>query len=133
MTANEAEARALINRFLDGIDSGDKSVMVTLFHDDAVIEWPASGEQLVGVENRKAVYDRTATLPKITNRHVYGSGNLWVVEATMTYGPKPYLGCLIFELRDGKIQRQVGYWSEPSTGPAWRAEWIKPLDVAHRT
>ena len=130
---NETEARGLINRFLDGIDSGDKSVMVGLFHDDAIIEWPASGEQLVGVENRKAVYARTPVLPKITNRHVYGSGDLWVVEATMTYGPNPYLGCLIFTVRDGKIAKQVGYWSEPSTPPEWRAEWMKPLDLAHRS
>ena len=130
---SEEAARALVNRFLDGVDRGDKSVMVGLFHDDAVIEWPASGERLIGVANRKAVYERTATMPKITNRHVYGSGDLWIAEATMTYGPKPYLACLVFHLRDGKIAKQVGYWSEPSTPPEWRAEWMAPLDLAHRT
>jgi ketosteroid isomerase-like protein len=126
-------ARAMINRLLDGIDAGDTSVMNGIFHEDAVIEWPASGEQIVGAEDRRAVYAHTPTLTKITNRHIYGSGDVWVAEATMTYGPKPFLGCLIFRFRDGKIAKQVGYWSEPSTAPEWRASWVKPLDVSHRS
>jgi len=130
---NEDESRALINRFLDGIDRGDKTVMVDLFNDDAVIEWPASGEQLIGVEDRKAVYARTAVLPRISNRHIYGSGDLWIAEATTTYGTKPYLACLIFQLRDGRIARQVGYWSEPSSAPEWRTEWTRPLDLGARS
>ena len=129
----EEAARELVNRFLDGIDRGDASVMNGVFHDDAVIEWPATGEQLVGAENRRAVYAHTPALPRISNRHVYGSGDLWVAEATMTYGPKPYLACLIFKFREGKVAKQIGYWSEPSTPPEFRAPWIKPLDLEHRT
>jgi ketosteroid isomerase-like protein len=130
---NETDARALINRLLDGIDRGDITVMDEVFRDDAVIEWPASGERLVGAENRRAVYSRMPSLPKITNRHVYGSGDLWIAEATMMYGPKPYLGCLVFQFRGGKIAKQVGYWVEPSASPEWRAAWMAPLDLAHRT
>jgi ketosteroid isomerase-like protein len=126
-------ARALINRFLDGIDRGDSSVMEGMFHDDAEIEWPASGEKIVGAANRRAVYARTPVLPKITNRHVYGGGDLWVAEATFTYGTKPYLGVQIFRFLDGKVVRQTGYWAEPSTGPEWRSAWVEPMDLAHRS
>ncbi|MFI5283622.1 MAG: nuclear transport factor 2 family protein [Candidatus Dormibacterales bacterium] len=129
----QEDPRAMINRLLDGIDGGDTSVMNAIFAADAVIEWPASGEQIVGADDRRAVYAHTPILPKITNRHIYGSGDLWVAEATMTYGPKPYLACLVFRFKDGRIARQVGYWSEPSTAPEWRAQWVKPLDPAHRS
>jgi hypothetical protein len=30
--------------------------MDELFHDDAVMDWPQSGERVVGADNRRAVY-----------------------------------------------------------------------------
>jgi len=126
-------ARTVINRLLDGLDRGDTSVMDDVFHDDAVIEWPATRERLVGAANRREVYARTKVLPKVSNRHVYGSGDLWVAEATLTYDAKPYAAVLIFRMRDGKIAKQVGYFGEPSEAPAWRSQWIEVLDPAQRS
>jgi ketosteroid isomerase-like protein len=123
----------LINRLLDGVNRGDISVMDEVFHDDAVMEWPASREQVVGAENRRAVYGHMPTLPKVSNRHVFGSGDLWVAEATLTYGDKPYSAVLIFKLRDGKIAREIGYWAEPFEAPGWRAAWVAPLEPANRS
>jgi ketosteroid isomerase-like protein len=53
---SDESARAMINRLLDGIDRGDISVMDEVFHDDAVMEWPASREQVVGAANRRQRY-----------------------------------------------------------------------------
>jgi SnoaL-like domain len=125
--------RAMLNRLLDGIDSGDISVMDEVFHEDAVMEWPASREQVVGGDNRRAVYSHMPVLPKVSNRHLHGSGDLWVAEVTLTYGTKPFAAVLIFQLRDGKIAKEIGYWGEPFEAPAWRSAWVKPLDPAHRS
>jgi ketosteroid isomerase-like protein len=125
-------ARAMINRLLDAVDRGDISVMDEVFHDDAVMEWPASRELVVGAENRRAVYSHMPVLPKVSNRHVYGSGDLWVAEVTLTYDTKPYAAVLIFKLRDGKIATEVGYWAEPFDAPEWRAAWVKSMDLARR-
>jgi ketosteroid isomerase-like protein len=116
-----------VHRFLDRIDAGDSSVLDEVFHDDAVIEWPASRERVVGGANRREVYARTPTLPRISQRRVQGSGDLWVAEALFTYGETPYHGVLIFEFRDGKVAKQTGYWAAPSEGPAWRAEWVERI------
>jgi ketosteroid isomerase-like protein len=122
----------VINRLLDGIDRGDTSVMDEVFQDDAVMEWPASRERVVGAENRRAIYAHMPVLPKVSNRHVFGSGDLWVVEVTLTYGDKPYAAVLIFQMRDGKIAKETGYWAEPFEAPEWRKAWVKPLDLANR-
>ncbi len=122
-----------INRLLDGVDRGDTSVMDEVFHEDAVMEWPASREQVIGAKNRRAVYAHMPTLPKVSNRHVYGEGDLWVAEATLTYGDKPFSAVLIFTMRDGKIAKEVGYWAEPFAAPSWRADWVTPLDPGHRS
>ena len=71
----------MINRLLDGIDRGDISVMDEVFHDDAVMEWPASWEQVVGAANRRQLYSHMPVLPKVSNRRVFGGGDLWVAEA----------------------------------------------------
>jgi ketosteroid isomerase-like protein len=133
MTATTESGAAMVNRLLDGVNRGDTSVMDEIFHEDAVMEWPASREKVVGAENRRAVYAHMPALPKVSNRHVFGSGDLGIAEATLTYGDKPYSAVLIFELRDGKIAREIGYWAEPFEAPEWRAAWIQPLDLAHRT
>lgn len=131
-TMESTAARAMINRLLDAVDRGDISVMDEVFHDDAVMEWPASRELVVGAENRRAVYSHMPVLPKVSNRHVYGSGDLWVAEVTLTYDTKPYAAVLIFKLRDGKIATEVGYWAEPFDAPEWRAAWVKSMDLARR-
>jgi ketosteroid isomerase-like protein len=131
--ASDAAARQLITRLIDGIDRGDTSVMDEVFHDDAVMEWPASRERVVGAVNRRAVYARMPVLPKVSNRHLTGTGDLWVAEATLTYGDKPFSAVLIFELRDGKIAKETGYWAEPFDAPDWRTEWVEPLDLARRS
>ena len=69
-------ARDLITRLIDGIDRGDTSVMDEVFHDDAVMEWPASRERVVGAVNRRAVYANMPALPRVTNRHLFGTGDL---------------------------------------------------------
>jgi ketosteroid isomerase-like protein len=116
-----------IHRLLDGVDAGDSSIMDEVFRDDAVMEWPASRERVVGASNRREVYARMPTLPRISNRRVHGSGDLWIAEATFTYGETPYHGVLILEFRDGKIAQQTGYWASPSEAPAWRAEWVERI------
>jgi len=132
MSVTKTTHAATIHRLLDGVDRGDISVMDEVFHEDAVMEWPASREQVVGAANRRAVYGHMPTLPKVSNRHVYGDGDLVVAEATLTYGDKPYSAVLIFLMRDGKIAKEIGYWAEPFDAPAWRAEWVAPLDITHR-
>lgn len=128
----EKGQQALLHRLLDGIDQGDTSIMDEVFHDDAVMEWPASKEQVVGAAARRAIYAHMPILPKVTDRHIWGQGDIWVVEVTLTYGDKPFAAVLIFQFHGDKIVKEVGYWAEPLEAPAWRAAWVKPLDRARR-
>lgn len=117
--------REAVEKLLAGIDAGDISVMDEVFSDRGVMEWPASNERVVGAENRRSVYSNMPTLPRVKTRRVYGSGDLWIAEATLTYGDHPYAGVLIFEFEDGKIVKQTGYWAEPFDAPEWRAAWVE--------
>ncbi|WP_241843091.1 nuclear transport factor 2 family protein [Agromyces albus] len=118
--------RETIEALIATLNAGDVDGMDAVFHEDAVMEWPQSGERIVGGDNRRGVYRAFPQLPKITPRRLTGEGDLWVAEADLDYGDGAiYQTVFIFELRDGKIAKETAYWSQPFPAPDWRAEWVE--------
>ena len=119
----------VIERLIKCINEKKVEVMDELFHDDAVMDWPQSGERIVGAANRRAIYGAFPALPTITPRRMVSEGDLVVAEASLDYGgPSPYKAVFIFEFRDGKIAKETAYWSEPFRAPDWRSQWVEKAD-----
>ena len=120
------EHEAVVERLIACINDRDISVMDELFHEDAVMDWPQSGERVVGDENRRGVYGAFPQLPTITPRRLLSAGDLVVAEASLDYGGGAvYATVFIFEFRGDRIARETAYWSEPFEPPAWRAAWVE--------
>ena len=118
--------RETVEALIATLNAGDIDGMDAVFHEDAVMEWPQSGERIVGGDNRRGVYRAFPRLPKITPRRLTGEGDLWVAEADLDYGDGAiYQTVFIFELRDGKIAKETAYWSQPFPAPDWRSEWVE--------
>ncbi len=124
MPRNQAN-EAVIERLIQCINDRQVEIMDELFHDDAIMDWPQSGELIIGAENRRGVYQSFPTLPTITPRRMVSDGDLVVAEATLDYGGPTYKSVFIFELKDGKIAKETAYWSEAFEAPAWRSKWTK--------
>ena len=95
-----------------------------MYHDDAVLEFPQSGERFEGVENFR---EWRSTYPASTDfeiQEVRGGGDLWVIEVSVSYdgGPRNF-GVSIQEFREDKIGRESIYYGEPWDPPEWRAQW----------
>ncbi len=119
----------VIERLIKCINEKKVEVMDELFRDDAVMDWPQSGERIVGAANRRAIYGAFPALPTITPRRMVSEGELVVAEASLDYGgPSPYMAVFIFEFKDGKIAKETAYWSEPFPAPEWRAKWVEKGD-----
>jgi len=99
-----------------------------LRHPDYVMEMPQSGERIRGRENMRAFQEAYPNPPTIQPRRVVGSGDVWVVEARSDYGGQIFSIALIVEFRDGKIWRDTRYYAEPFEAPAWRAQWVEPME-----
>jgi ketosteroid isomerase-like protein len=123
MTANEAQ----VQRLIDCINDRRIEVMDDLFHDDALMDWPQSGERVRGAQNRRAIYGAFPQLPTITPRRMTSAGDLVVAEASLDYGGPVYETVFIFEFRDGRIARETAYWSESFEPPEWRAQWVERM------
>lgn len=126
MQDNFEENKKVIERLVQCINEKKIEVMDELFHEDAIMDWPQSGEQIIGGENRRAVYKSFPKLPTITPKRIIGAGDLVIAEASLDYGDsKEFKSVFIFEFDAGKIKREIAYWSEPFEAPAWRAKWVK--------
>ena len=110
------------------LNAGDVAGMDDLFHEDSVMEWPQSGERIVGGDNRRAIYGSFPQLPSIALRRLVGDGDLWVAQADLDYGDgDPYQSVFVFELRDGRIAQETAYWTKPFPAPDWRAQWVERM------
>lgn len=117
---------AVIERLIQCINDRHIEIMDELFQDDAVMDWPQSGEKVIGADNRRGIYSSFPQLPTITPRGMKSEGDLVVAEADLDYGSGPsYKTVFIFEFRDGKIAKETAYWSESFDAPAWRAKWVE--------
>jgi ketosteroid isomerase-like protein len=96
---------------------------------DAVRQWPQSGERIVGRDRIAEVESHFGDLRLGVGRRLR-SGDTVVVEWTTDYGDgRLYRNVSIAELRDGQAVTVTDYWGEPFRPPAWRAALAEPLDM----
>ena len=104
--------------------SSDPDRAHAMYHDDAVLEFPQSGERFVGVESFR---EWRSTYPASTSyevRDVRGGGDLWVAEISISYDQGPWsYGVSILEFREDRIARESIYVAEGWEAPEWRAQW----------
>jgi ketosteroid isomerase-like protein len=125
---SESSNSATIQALVAAINGRDLEALDKVFTEDIVMEWPQSGERIRGETNRREIYNRFPSLPKATPRRLTGSGDVWVLEASLDYGDgDPYQAVFIFEMRDGLIARETAYWTKPFPAPGWRASWVERM------
>ena len=117
---DEATVRAMLEQHF----GGDPDRNHEMYLDDAVLEFPQSGERFVGVENMKEWRAAYPAETSVEFREVRGAGDVWVVEISISYdGGPPSFGVSILEFRDDKIARESIYVAECWEAPEWRAQW----------
>jgi hypothetical protein len=125
---DEAAARAMIKDHFDtGTDDFVRSSEI--YADDAVLEFPQGRERIRGKANTIAF--RSAYPARVTfeMHRTIGRQDLWVNEYTIRYNDEKPLNVVgIMELRDGKVVRERIYFGEPWEPPAWRAQWVEPME-----
>lgn len=94
------------------IAENDLELFHAQFAAEAVIEFPQSGERIVGDLNRRAVYSSFPGRPTVTR--IVTGGHLAVAEATVYYGDSvEWRAVFICECRSGKIEKVTAYWAKP--------------------
>jgi hypothetical protein len=118
---DEATVKAMLEKHFA---SSDPDVAHEMYHGDAVLEFPQSGERFVGVENLREWRSNYPASTKVEFREIRGRDELWVAEVSISYDQGPWnFGVSILELRGDKIARESIYVTEGWEPPEWRAQW----------
>jgi len=123
--------RAQIERQMQLVAEHDAVGSHELYHDDAVLEFPQSGERFEGVDNFREWRAQYPGAVKFRIRRITGSGPVWVRELSVSYDDGPgMLGVGVLEFRDDRIARERIYVTEPWEAPEWRARWRSATKAA---
>jgi ketosteroid isomerase-like protein len=125
----DQEIRAALDQHWAASDANDFETEHRIYHEDAVLEYPQSGERTRGRYN---IQNQRASQPsnkRFTVRRIIGSGDLWVTEFILTYDGKPSYTVSIMEFRGDKVARETQYFADPFVAPAWRVQWVERMDT----
>ena len=115
--------RALYLRYAEHSRT-DPELAHAMYHPDAVLEFPQSGERFEGVENMRAWRQEYPAEVEFEIPRVRGRDDLWVLEVRASYDGGPWaFGVAVVEFRDGLIARETIYYGVAWEPPEWRAQW----------
>ena len=107
-----------------------------IYHDDAVLEFPQSGERFEGVATFtewRRQYPADLDRLRYRIRRVTARVDLAVVELSVSYDGSSWLqGIQLLEFRGDKVARERIYVMDAWEAPDWRARWRSdtPADPA---
>jgi len=104
--------RAALQRHWDASDDGDFEVEHEIYRDDAVLDYPQSGERIRGRENIRESRYVQPSKKRFAVRRIIGSGDLWITEFVLTYDDAPSYVVSIMEFRDGLVAHETQYFAE---------------------
>jgi len=125
----DQEIRAALDQHWAASDAADFETEHRVYHEDAVLEYPQSGERTRG---RRNIQNQRASQPskkRFAVRRIVGSGDLRITEFILTYDGKPSYTVSIMEFGGDKVARGTQYFADPFVAPAWRARWVERMDA----
>jgi ketosteroid isomerase-like protein len=125
---DDNEAQALLHRHWAASDANDFDAEHSIYREDAVLEYPQSGERIRGRHNIQASRVAQPNAKRFTVCRILGSGNIWITEFILSYDGQPSYTVSIMEFRDGSVIRETQYFADPfEPGPS-RAHLVEPMD-----
>ncbi|HEY1797508.1 MAG TPA: nuclear transport factor 2 family protein [Stellaceae bacterium] len=123
----DGDARAALERHWAASDANDFEAEHDIYSEDAVLEYPQSGERIRGRRNIRSSRAAQPNRKRFTVRRITGAGDLWVTEYILSYDGRPSYTVSIMEFRDGKVARETQYFGNPfDPGPS-RARWVERM------
>jgi hypothetical protein len=124
---DDRTVRAALNRHWEASDAGDFNVEHEIYREDAVLDYPQSGERIRGRHNIQESRYVQPNKKRFTVRRIIGTGDLWVTEFVLSYDGAPSYVVSIMEFREGKVVKETQYFADPfEPGPS-RAHLVERM------
>lgn len=120
--------RAALDEHWAASDANDSEMEHRIYLDDAVLEYPQSGERTRGRANIQSQRASQPNKKRFSIRRIIGSGGLWVTEFVLTYDGRPSYTVSIMEFQGDKVERETQYFADAFEAPMFRAHWVERMD-----
>ncbi len=117
--------RAALEEHWAASDAGDFEREHRIYHEDAELEYPQSGERFRGRGNIRSQRAGQPNEKRFTIQRIVGGGDLWVTEFILSYDGRPSYTVSIMEFRGDRVARETQYFADPFAAPAFRAQWTE--------
>ncbi len=124
----DQEIRAALERHWAASDANDFDTEHDIYLEDAVLEYPQSGERIRGRHNIQITRSKQPSKKRFAVRRILGGGDLWITEYILSYDGKPSYTVSIMEFRGAMVARETQYFADPFEASGWRAQWVERMD-----
>jgi len=125
----DQQIRAALDQHWAASDANDFETEHRIYHEDAVLEYPQSGERISGRANIQITRSIQPNRKRFTVQRVIGAGDLWVTEFILSYDGKPSYTVSVMEFRDDKVARETQYFADPFEPSPARAQYVERMDT----
>ena len=109
---DDRTVRMALERHWAASDANDFNAEHEIYHEDAVLDYPQSGERIRGRRNIQESRFVQPNQKRFTVRRIIGGGGLWVTEFVLTYDDVPSYTVSIMEFRDGMVAHETQYFAD---------------------
>jgi hypothetical protein len=117
--------RQMLERHWAASDAGNFEVEHDIYSEDALLQYPQSGEQIRGRRNIQESRFVQPNRKRFTVQRIVGSGSLWVSEFILAYDGMPSFAVSIMEFHDGLVVRETQYFAQPFDPAPSRAHLVE--------
>ena len=109
---DDRTVQAALKRHWEASDASDFEAEHEIYREDAVLDYPQSGERIRGRRNIQQSRLVQPNKKRFTVRRMIGSGDLWVTEFVLTYDGVPSYVVSIMEFRQGQVANETQYFAD---------------------
>jgi SnoaL-like domain len=124
---NDRTVRVALGRHWDASDASNFEVEHEIYREDAVLDYPQSGERIRGRNNIQESRSVQPNKKRFTIQRIIGSGDLWVTEFILTYDGIPTYAVSIMEFREGLVANETQYFADPFDPAPSRAHLVERM------
>jgi ketosteroid isomerase-like protein len=120
-TDRDARTRARVEQHWAASESGDIDTEHAIYADDAILDYPQSGERFRGRSKIQAQRGGHPAERHFAVLRIRGGGDLWVSEVVITYDGGPSYSVSLMEVAGDLVTHETQYFADPFPAPASRA------------
>jgi hypothetical protein len=128
LSMEEEQIHQALNAHWRASAIGDVDAEHDIYDDNAICDYPQSGERILGRANLQALRSHHPGKPSgFEVRRMLGKGDLWITEYTIIYQGQSAYTVSIMEFSNGKVVHETQYFADPFEAPAWRSQWVQRI------